>query len=353
MTASTDKPKIYGAMLKILTGMDVLPKGDTAAVPGQKPYQYRSIDDLLQKLHPLLVSAKVMILPALVGEPILHYRDQRGMCFRAAINVKFTFVSLEDGSTVDVGPVLAEGCDGTDKAPGKAHSAAIKIALYQAFAVPVAGGSIDPEAGEQDYALDHRDAGYRPPANRNPNAPKTEPLPPAATTRPVDMAAQTAAALAQAEDPDYDPRGRDEDPEDHGTPPSAPQAAPQATSPPPAAQATTQPPPGGSPPQGHTGPSPAGTNPPRGDPGHLQNAGELDEIHKKLVAMAGGSEPIACGLLKTYTQFQGTNRQTGQPELVFKDHFKGQYLSRSWLFKTLQKVRDAYDEYLKKGGKPI
>lgn len=311
MTATPEKvPKIYKAMLTILESLKELPKDQkTEAGGGLQSYSYRGIDSLLNALHPILVKAKVMILPALVGEPILHYRDTRGLPFRVTITVQYTFLSLEDGSSVVVGPVLAEGADSTDKSGGKAHSAAFKIAMYQAFAVAVAGGSIDPESGEQDYPVDS----YGQPIEQQPatKRPRTEPIPPGAPA--------TAGAMR--------------------TPPPAGTPA--------AAQSPAQ-----RPPASQKAPPAVTPNPPRGQAGHLKSAGELEELHKMLLSMAGGSEAIACQLLKKNTQFNGTNKETGQPELVFRDQFNGQYLSGAWLFKTLVKVRAEYQTHLQKGGKP-
>lgn len=142
--------KINEAMSKIMEVLDVLSK-DRISQPGtEKAYSYRSIDELLNKLHPALVANKVIIAAGLDSPAILEYREGRGNCFRAAVSVKFVFTSLEDGSSFVVGPFVGEGCDSGDKAANKAHTAAFKNAMYQTFCVPVEGASTDSENGQQD-----------------------------------------------------------------------------------------------------------------------------------------------------------------------------------------------------------
>jgi hypothetical protein len=63
--------------------------------------------------------------------------------------MKYRCVCVEDSSEVNVGPMLGEASDTSDKAGNKALSAAYKYMLFQLFCIPVEGS---PEDRDADYS---------------------------------------------------------------------------------------------------------------------------------------------------------------------------------------------------------
>ena len=106
-------------------------------------YQYRSIDDLLNRLGPLLARHRLCVLPR-----VLKHRTASvaGEGDTLLINVRllaaFDLVSARDGSTHTV-QGWGEALDAGDKGTAKAMSSAYKAAMLQAFCIPVASDDAD------------------------------------------------------------------------------------------------------------------------------------------------------------------------------------------------------------------
>lgn len=106
-------------------------------------YQYRSIDDLLNRLGPLLATHRLCILPRVLERTAAEQRGD-GDCLLTAVTVRVAYelVSCRDGSSHLV-EAVGEALDPGDKATAKALSSAYKGAMLQAFCVPVAGEDND------------------------------------------------------------------------------------------------------------------------------------------------------------------------------------------------------------------
>jgi hypothetical protein len=100
-------------------------------------YLYRSIDDVLNRLSPLLAKHSLCILPRAVERIVL---DRQGLGEALLVNVTlrvvYHIVSAKDGSTHTV-EVFGEALDTGDKGTAKAMSAAYKGAMLQTFCIPV------------------------------------------------------------------------------------------------------------------------------------------------------------------------------------------------------------------------
>jgi hypothetical protein len=101
--------------------------------------------------------------------------------------MKYHFYA-EDGSTVSVGPVPAEGLDSGDKATNKALSAALKYALIQTFSIPTE------DMAEAD--LDSPEIGT---AKSKPEPVKAE----IKAVAPTDVPVKETAAPAKMEKPKF------------------------------------------------------------------------------------------------------------------------------------------------------
>lgn len=97
-------------------------------------YSYRSIEDVMRALAPLLARHKLCVLPRFV---------ERGTATGAGLTAQpvlvkaaFDLVSALDGSTHTI-ESFGEAYDESDKGTAKAISAAYKAAMLQAFCIPV------------------------------------------------------------------------------------------------------------------------------------------------------------------------------------------------------------------------
>ena len=106
----------------------------------QQGFKFRGIDQFVNALHPALVRHGIFMAPECVHEhhelkEITRSSGKTGVDKHVSIQMKYHFYS-EDGSSVTIGPIPAEGLDSGDKATNKALSAALKYALIQTFCVP-------------------------------------------------------------------------------------------------------------------------------------------------------------------------------------------------------------------------
>ena len=115
-------------------------------------YRYRSIDDVLNRLSPLLAKHKLCVLPRVL-ERTSTDRVGEGDLLLVGVTLKVAFdlVSSADGSSHTV-EAFGEALDASDKATAKAMSSAYKHAMLQAFCVPVA--QIDADASSHRLKRD-------------------------------------------------------------------------------------------------------------------------------------------------------------------------------------------------------
>ena len=101
-------------------------------------YRYRSIDDVLNRLSPLLVKNRLCVLPRVLERTAV---DRVGDCdlllVSVTLRIAFDLVSTTDGSSHTI-ESFGEALDASDKATAKAMSSAYKHAMLQLFCVPVA-----------------------------------------------------------------------------------------------------------------------------------------------------------------------------------------------------------------------
>lgn len=130
-------PSVYGAITAITAELA------RAGIPKSRfndvdDYKYRSIDDVLNRLAPLLAKHRLCVLPKVRKR---HTTERLGdnlqLLTNVALRVSFSLVSADDGSSHAV-EAYGEALDAGDKATAKAMSAAYKSAMIQAFCIPVA-----------------------------------------------------------------------------------------------------------------------------------------------------------------------------------------------------------------------
>ena len=142
MSATASAPHVYRAIHAITAAFarDGIPKAHTNLID---QYQYRSIDDLLNRLGPLLAKHRLCILPKVLERTATVQRgDSDELLTAVTVRVAYELVSCRDGSSHLIDAV-GEALDPGDKATAKALSSAYKSAMLQAFCVPVAGEDSD------------------------------------------------------------------------------------------------------------------------------------------------------------------------------------------------------------------
>ena len=114
-------------------------------------YKYRSIDDLLDRLAPLLAKHRLCVLPRVRKRSLVEREDEgQRLLFHVSLKVAFHLTSVEDGSSHIV-EAFGEALDPSDKATAKAMSAAYKSAMAQTFCIPLSGTE-DPDRSSPKVA---------------------------------------------------------------------------------------------------------------------------------------------------------------------------------------------------------
>lgn len=136
------KRKVYQAICAITAAISRtgVPKGHLNV---RDQYFYRSTDDVVNCLSPLLAQHKLVLLPRVLERTVAKWtgeQDQR--LLSVTVKMAFDFVSVEDGSSHTV-EAYGEALDPSDKATAKAMTAAYKSAVVQAFCIPTAGEDAD------------------------------------------------------------------------------------------------------------------------------------------------------------------------------------------------------------------
>lgn len=102
-------------------------------------YKYRSIDDVLDRLAPLLAKHRLCVLPHALERTVTERADEQNrLLLHVTLRIAFTLTSVDDGTSHTV-QAYGEALDGGDKATAKAMSAAYKAAMVQTFCIPVVG----------------------------------------------------------------------------------------------------------------------------------------------------------------------------------------------------------------------
>ena len=122
-------------------------------------YLYRSIDDVLARLAPLLARHRLCVLPRVLRRKGAdRVGEGQSVVSNVCVLVAYDLVSSRDGSGHTI-KASGEALDSSDKATAKAMSAAYKSAMLQTFCVPVAGGE---DADENSPKLRRRVIGREP-----------------------------------------------------------------------------------------------------------------------------------------------------------------------------------------------
>ena len=126
--------EIYAAIASIMTEVGAIGK-DKQAGSGSFGYKFRGIDDVMNRLNPLMSKHGVFVVPEVLESTREERINQKGnSVIYSVIKVKYTYYA-KDGSSVS-SIVIGEGMDTGDKASNKAMSVAMKYSMFQVFCIP-------------------------------------------------------------------------------------------------------------------------------------------------------------------------------------------------------------------------
>lgn len=124
-------PKIYAAICNAMADISHINKGQKNE---SQKYMYRSIDDAMNALYPVLVKHRLFLAPEVLEQTREHRQTKSATLMYSILKVRYTLYA-EDGSNVSA-VVVGEGMDTGDKASNKAIAAAMKYAIFQLFCIP-------------------------------------------------------------------------------------------------------------------------------------------------------------------------------------------------------------------------
>jgi len=128
---------IYKKMSEVMKDIGAIGKDQKNQAQG---FKFRGIDQFVNSLYPALVKHGVFMAPRSIQHTqelrdVVRGNGKQGVDKHVSILMEYKFYA-EDGSSVTIGPIPAEGLDSGDKATNKALSAALKYALIQTFSIP-------------------------------------------------------------------------------------------------------------------------------------------------------------------------------------------------------------------------
>jgi len=182
-----EQGEIYKLLPRVMADVGAIPLGHRNKA---QSYQFRSVYDVLNAVHPTLVRHGVSLGTSVENYQTAVEREAKAgnqgerLVYRATLllNVR---LSAPDGSSVTF-TAAGEGIDyGGDKATNKAMSAAFKYAMFLGLAIPIAPGDADDS-----------DEGGAPPVKPASTAPKT-PAAPSASAYSQPLAAACTEAQKQ------------------------------------------------------------------------------------------------------------------------------------------------------------
>lgn len=131
MSTETKTPKIYEALINANELVGAISKGNTNQ---QQGFKFRGVDDVYNRLHPILAKCGIVIVPEVVSYEVTERQGRNGVLLYTRATIRHHFTA-SDGSSVTT-LVVGEAMDSGDKGMNKAMSIALKYALFQLFTIP-------------------------------------------------------------------------------------------------------------------------------------------------------------------------------------------------------------------------
>lgn len=168
----SEAPKIFSLIPLVMIDVGAIGKD---GVNEYDNYNFRSIDDVYNKLQPVLAKHKVFFVPTVIQSSEERFQTDKGKSqIRVKLRVKYQ-IFAEDGSSIEA-TVDGEAVDRSDKATNKALTAAFKYLLIQVFCIAVKGlNDADAESPELNFVKEKKSDPEATEKKAPPNlAPKTK-----------------------------------------------------------------------------------------------------------------------------------------------------------------------------------
>lgn len=151
---ATQPEAIYGKLVKIMEGIGPIAKDQKTK---GLPFSYRGIEQFMNRLHPLLVEHRVIVVPRVVDHRQVDREttDHNGTVkaqIHTLLRCEYDFIA-DDGSKVTAS-TQGESLSYSDKGTNACMSIALKYALAQIFCVPT--GDIEEQERTNDDAGQQR-----------------------------------------------------------------------------------------------------------------------------------------------------------------------------------------------------
>ena len=136
--AAVKMPLVYERLALVTAEMPAVAKDKKHA----QGYNYRSVDAICGVVHDLFAKHKLTLIPNVIShskEILDRVKNDHvvGKNVHVSLEIKYRLICLDDGSELEIGPIMTEGVDPGDKATFKATSMGLKYALIQLFTIPV------------------------------------------------------------------------------------------------------------------------------------------------------------------------------------------------------------------------
>lgn len=142
--AAGDRPHIFEAICNV---KDEINKQGVSKwrENRQQGFNYRGVDDALNAFSGPFARNKILTTPVFETTLRGDMKTKNSSVSHVVVSCVCTLLSMEDGSSITVGPFEGEATDSLDKATTKATSVALRNLLFMTFTVP-----FGPEEPEQD-----------------------------------------------------------------------------------------------------------------------------------------------------------------------------------------------------------
>jgi hypothetical protein len=162
-----DSPTIHQLLATAASEVGAIGKNKRMEA-GPAKYAYRSVDDVIAAVHPVFAKLGIVMAPRVTRMEYGEMSTKSGGSLRlVTMEVNFYFYGPK-GDCVTV-TTMGEATDSGDKAPNKAHTAALKVALCQLLLIPF--DSQDPDETRQEFDPPPRQE--RPKSPAEPATPET------------------------------------------------------------------------------------------------------------------------------------------------------------------------------------
>lgn len=125
--------KIIAAVINVMKEIEGIGKNNRNA---EQKFNYRSVDDVYNMIQPILAKNGIFCSTRLIAVEEMHGETKTGTPKIRVLGLYVMDLMAEDGSTLQIGPIVGEAADTGDKVYNKTLSIADKYLLLTSFKIP-------------------------------------------------------------------------------------------------------------------------------------------------------------------------------------------------------------------------